>query len=366
MKAVYIAKKSEVEHSGYSLKIDGQVKALNDLGITMTLLAFEKVRKWQRMLPFQTGTIWCRSIWLPKDINGLYIRYQRSDYQFIQFLKRARAQNKNIKIVVEIPTYPYDKEKVHWLRKVRDKLYRKKMKKYVDKIAILAECAYVFGIPTIRIMNGIDLEKIKMRNCMESREHNGRKIIRFCMVAHFEPWHGIDRFLKGMEIYYKNEGKEHIELHLAGDGLEMPNIKKIISDCSLEKYVILHGEMESGELDKLYDKCDIAIGSLGAHRKDIFLSSELKSREYLAKGIPFIYSCAMDIFEKKEVDFAFQCPADESFIKIDEVISFYNNLLKKESIESLSKRIREYAEKTIDMKEVMKPVAEYFGGEDYL
>jgi len=359
MRTVYIAKKSEVEHSGYSLKINGQVDALNDLGVPMSLMAIEKVRKWQRMLPFQTGTIWSKKVILPKDITGIYIRYQRSDYQFIQFLKRIKKQNKDIKIVVEIPTYPYDMEKVHWLRKLRDKLYRGKMKGYVDRIAVLVDCNPVFSIPTIKIMNGINLKKVKIRNCADLKRKDKSRIIRFCMVAHFEPWHGVDRFLKGMADYYKNGGKEFIELHLAGDGLEMPNIKKIISINSLEKHVILYGEIEGEKLNKLYDNCDIAICSLGSHRKNIFLSSELKSREYLAKGIPFLYSGTMDVFEKLPVDFAYQCPADESPVNINEVIFFYMGLLKMQDIDSLTKRIRAYAEKMIDMKEVMRPVAEY-------
>ncbi len=360
MKTVYIAKKSEAEHSGYSLKIYGQVRALNDLGVPMTLMPLEKVRKWQRMLPFQTGTIWCGKIVLPEDITGVYIRYQRSDYQFIRFLKKTKRKNKNIKIIVEIPTYPYDKEKVHWLRKLRDVLYRKQMKAYVDRIAILVECESVFGIPVIKIMNGIDLEKITIRDSAGLCEKDEGKIIRFCMVAHFEPWHGIDRFLKGMADYYKNGGKTIVELHLAGDGLEMPNIRKTISAYSLEKYVVLHGEMNGKELNQLYNNCDMAICSLGSHRKDIFLSSELKSREYLAKGIPFVYSGVIDVFGVSGIDFAYQCPADESPVEIEKVLSFYKDLLKREDVSKLTDRIRAYAERMIDMKEVMRPVAEYF------
>lgn len=110
----------------------------------------------------------------------------------------------------------------------------------------------------------------------------------------------------------------------------------------------------------MYDKCNLAIASLGIHRLGISWLSTLKSREYLAKGIPFIYSGTIDVFAKNPVDFALQIPADDTPADFHSILSFYRNLYKKYSEEELCDRIRKYAEKYVSMFSAMKLTAEYF------
>ena len=68
-------------------------------------------------------------------------------------------KNMNIRTVIEIPTYPYEAEGRTSLRgrviQVLDKIFRKKLKKYVDRIVTYSDDKMIFGIKTINTINGI-------------------------------------------------------------------------------------------------------------------------------------------------------------------------------------------------------------------
>ena len=112
-------------------------------------------------------------------------------------------------------------------------------------------------------------------------------------------------------------------------------------------------------MDEVYDKCQFAIECLGCHRKGIDRSSSLKSREYLAKGMPFVYSGEIDVFLEDPVDFCLKVPADESPVDIEELVAFADGLYERESEEALIGRIRKYAEGHVGMNVAMKSVIDY-------
>jgi hypothetical protein len=107
----------------------------------------------------------------------------------------------------------------------------------------------------------------------------------------------------------------------------------------MEKNVILYGKKHGEELDRIFDKCDFGIGSLGRHRVGIDKIKTLKNREYAARGIPFIYSETDEDFDNKE--YVLKVPADETPIDIKRIIDFYQHLTLspyeiRDSIKNLS------------------------------
>ena len=66
----------------------------------------------------------------------------------------------------------------------------------------------------------------------------------------------------------------------------------------------------------LYDRCHFAIASLGLHRIGIDVASTLKTREYLAKGMPFVYSGEVDVFRDEPAHFCMAVPADETPVDV--------------------------------------------------
>ena len=88
-------------------------------------------------------------------------------------------------------------------------------------------------------------------------------------------------------------------------------------------------------------------------------SSSLKSREYLAKGIPFATSSKIDVFREHPVDFCLQLAGDDSPINIYKLIEFHDALYEKEAQSQLISRIRSFAEANVSIEGAMKNVIGY-------
>lgn len=285
-----------------------------------------------------------------KKINIIYIRYEHfSTPGFIKFLK----ENKSKKIILEIPTYPYDKEykigmTFRYIRFLIDKLYRMRMKKYIDRIVTFSIDKMIFGVPCINISNGVDYENIKK---VDEIKKNKKKIV-FTSVSSCDFWHGIDRFLESLKKYNLEINKKEIEFNIVGDGEKIKELKRIVKeDVWLLKIVKFHGFKEKKELDNIYNKTNICIGSLGRHRSGLYVMKALKNREYCAKGLPMLFS--EDDPDFRNVPFVYHISNDEKLIDISEVIEWY----KKMKI--TSEEIRNYSKKftwDIQMKKVMNEI----------
>lgn len=291
-------------------------------------------------------------------VDKVYIRYGYSEWKFIDLLKNISEVAD--KIIIEIPTYPYKGEATKSFKKkiayYIDQLYARKLKKYISGIATFSNHRKIFSIPCIKIMNGIDVDRvsIKIKDGVYSSQLN------LLAVASMTNSHGYDRLIEGMNDYYINGGVRDIVFNLVGDGIELPKYMQLVKKYNLETHVVFHGFKSGSELNKFYNKCDIAIECLATHRKKIFLSSSLKSREYGAKGMPMVTSCEIDAFPTRECDYVLKVPEDESHIDINQIIDFYSKLIYKYAdSKALAQQIRNDTKERCDMAIVMKPVIEY-------
>lgn len=285
----------------------------------------------------------------------VYNRYGLMDFFYFKMLKMLKS--KGSKIVVEIPTYPYDKERLPglawWLLYALDKIYRNRIKEFVDVIATYSNDDEIFGIRTIRIHNGIDFERVSLR-----QPQNNTDELHLIGVAGLAKWHGYDRLLEGMGRYYQSGAKRKIFFHIVGDGPVKCEYEKIVEKYQLQNYCFFEGVKTGRELDEIYDKCDIGIECLACFRKGLSLFSSIKSREYAAKGIPFIMAGKSDVFDNQ--DFVLKVPEDESAIIIQDIISFYEHIYKNHAPQEVAKSIRSRAEKYCDIQVTMRPVVDFF------
>ncbi len=283
-----------------------------------------------------------------KNTDVIYIRNFKCTPMSINWLRFLKKQD--LRILLEIPTYPYDKEIKNnssilvkflvWI----DKIYRKKLNLYVDKIITFSEDKEIFNIPCISIENGIDLEEVKL---VEKKEHKG---INFISVSQCHFWHGIDRVLYSLLQYIKSGGKEEIRFHIVGEGTETPKLKKIVeNNIELQDMVTFYGFKSGEELDEIYNNSDIALGSLGFYRSGLEKGSTLKMREYCAKGLPFVVGYDDTSFSK-DLSFYYQVSNDESLLDIEKIIEWYKNL------KVTPEEIRKYAEDNLSWDKQMKKV----------
>lgn len=291
-----------------------------------------------------------------KKYDWVYNRYGMMDTFYYRVLKRLHKNG--ARILIEIPTYPYAGEIpegiLYRLMFWWDEIYLKRLKRIVDRIVTYSQDEKIFDIQTIHIMNGVEVNSIKP----VCREKGIDDTIDLLIVALMQPYHGYERLLYGLKKYYEEGGTRKILCHFVGDGPERAAYEKIVSDCGLEDHTRFYGMKGGEELEHIYERADIGVCSLGCYKKGIYWSSELKSREYLAKGIPIIAGIEIDIFSVIDNNYFLQFPNDESLIAINQITKFYDKVYQQD-YQSVAENIREMASKYIDVKAAIKLVCDY-------
>lgn len=288
----------------------------------------------------------------------VYIRRTAADRLFIRFLQRLRKAYPECRILIELYTYPYDKDEFgKWYRLpyyCKEVYHRRKIPALIDRYVTVSKDERIFGKETIRIMNGILLEQVKTASCKD--EPDGR--IDMAAAAFMQKQHGYERVIKGLYHYYQAGGNRKVYFHLAGEGPEKSNYQKLVKKYQLEKNVLFYPELVGEQLDDFFERKDIAVSALGLYKNGVYYESSLKSREYLARGLPMITGCTVDVFEKKPCGYYCSFPNDRSSIDIEQVLIFCDKLYARGG-QSVRKDIRSYAEEMVSMDTAMKAVVDY-------
>lgn len=347
MKALFLHFHDFYPHSGISKKILYQVSALRECGLDVFLCHmtidengyqrrvcnetviedfgnsfFAKFLKWVR---FKTLTKYI----LENKIEFVYIRsFYNTNPPLLKMLRNL--QREGVKIVMELPTYPYDIEVKspslslsNRMIFLVNRLYRGRLKSCLTKIVTFSDYKEIHGVKTINISNGIDFERIKLKSAKSQSPNR----INLLGVAEIHYWHGFDRLIKGLADYYKSVQIEtEVFFDIVGGGVqnELDMLKNLTRELNLENYVTFYNESSGEELDAFFEKADFGVASLGRHRSGISKIKTLKTREYAARGIPFIYSETDDDFDN--MPYIIKAPADESPIDINKIVEFYKSL----------------------------------------
>ena len=291
-------------------------------------------------------------------IDFIYIRRRNISLNRLLTIRKIRKRNPNAKILYEVPTYPYKKELTkRWLDYPlwwKEQAYMPILHRYVDRIVTISKDEILFGIPTIQMINGINLNTIRP---IKPVPEDGA--IHIAAVAIFVWWHGYDRLIQGLGEYYASGGKRQIVLHLIGDGPLTTEFAISAKHHGISDKVIIHGYKTGVELDEIYDHCQLGIISLATQDKDIHIHSTLKSREYLAKGLPTIATGITDVFIGTNYPYNLELPEDTNNIDIQSIISFYDSIYLEKTRQQVIAEIRAFAECHIDINTTMAPVINY-------
>lgn len=378
-KLLYIAFRDfSKEHQGSLRKIKAQCRAFSRCGYDVLLLGRYKgdlydvlhetrltshgvpssapsalvavVAKWRQCLDII-------SFIKDRSYDACYVRYEFSDGFLIKML--SRLSKKCSRIALELPTWPYEGElsdsKLGKVKLQIDRYYRRRLSKYVGLIVSFYEMPKtLFNIPTKQIPNGFDFDSVSPAN-----ETLDKDCIHVAAVSSMRPWHGYERFIEGLYEYYRSGGDRNIVLHLVGDGPEKKKYEALVSKYKLASHVSLEGPLSGSRLDGLLERCDLGIDSLARHRSGISVLSSLKSREYGAKGIPFLNSCKIDVIEGSCPYVLYVSPSEDP-IDIASVIKFRDSLYCSRDRCDLARDIHEYFALRCDMYQTLLPVMEWF------
>lgn len=328
------------KYNGISKKIGYQVKALQECGANVHLCYYDVNPSGQRMwmvngqLLADLGHGWRGKLRKRMDFSPL-LRYAESagiDAVYIRSFHNANPftirlaqglKRLNIRLLLEIPTYPYDgeyhtaKEKIQLLT---DRLFRHAFCRYMDVVITYSDHPTLFGRPTLRLSNGIDFSALPLHT---ATGHDLNHEVHLVAVAEIHFWHGYDRLIHGLAQYYQSTPTCKVYFHLAGEfsgKREEEDILTPIRRYGLEPYVILHGPLHDTALDNLFCQADLAVGSLGRHRSGISSLKTLKNREYAARGLAFV--CSEHDADFELMPYVLRVPADESPIDLKSLLEF--------------------------------------------
>lgn len=319
---------------------DGQERVIGSVGNIKKTPAYMKMYKTLKNMKY----------------DWVYNRYGMMDTFYYRVLKRLHKNG--AAILIEMPSYPYIGElpegMLYRLMELWDRAYCNKLSRCVERITTYSLDDQIYGIKTINITNGIDFSLIKIK---EIKTIDG--LINLIGVAHLSKWHAYDRVIKGLHEYYTKAANEMIiNFHIVGTGDSLQEYENMVQEYGLKDHVFFYGNKYGDELDEIYDRCDIAVSSLGAHRAGVKGQvSVLKSREYAAKGMPMISSTLIDIFKMEDFKYICYFPEDDTPIDMSKVIEFYTEITADKK--DIRYEIREYAYSKCDKSIVMAPIIKY-------
>ena len=368
MKILFLVYHGFSEVSGISKKIHYQVKGLRENGHEVHLCSYGFASNGHRcryidgevLRDYGTGMMaglrqrteydsvfdYCQL----NAIGFVYARcFQNANPWLIRFFRRLREAG--IKAVTEIPTYPYDQEFVGFPFLTRmglkvDQLFRRRLYQEMEAMVTFSDAERIFGQRTIRISNGVDFDSIALHHFQNTDD-----AIHLIGVAEVHYWHGYDRMMVGLGEYYRRGGTRKVFFHVVGGvadsemhtSVHARGFDEIIRTYGIERYVIFHGQLFGDELDRVFNQCQFAVGSLGRHRSGITVIKTLKNREYATRGVPFIYSEQDSDFDHRP--YVLKAPADESPIDVPQILDFIDRFQMQPSeirstVENLSWRIQ--------------------------
>ncbi len=352
---------------GVSQKIDGQIEVFKRNGFDSTFVSgfdngiYVRDNDGNEQLCDNSGSVrkqicdWC--IRHADGIGYVYIRFQFFDPLV---LKMLQAFKKNGAVVVmEIPTYPYEDElRIQGLKGLLklfvDRTFRKQCTDLIDRFACPLYDKPILGTETIRIRNGIDTARIRLRQPDPDPSR-----IRLLAVASMSRWHGFERMIEGLRLYYSRGSQREIVFNVVGEGVELEKYKELVRNYDLEERVVFWGRCFGEELEKAYSGSDIGVSSLGMHRLNTEISNPLKTVEYLAKGLPVICEDG-EVSIPKDNPYRCTVPFDDSPIDIESTIRFYDSVYLDGDPEKVAQSIRKMCDEKCSIDSAMKSIVDFY------
>ena len=219
-------------------------------------------------------------------------------------------------------------------------------KKYISYFLCEGNITEMFEVPAYTMNMGVDIEHIIPHHYRGENDE-----LNLISVANENVYHAYDRIIESVHAY---QGNKKVKVHLVGTISDAS--KALISKYGLEEKVILYGKKCGNELDEIYDKCNVGLGPFGQHRVGGKKDTGLKTKEYFAKGIPYIFS-GEEPTVPVDYPYIYRFPSDESPIDFDKVWNFYKSYANDPTV---IQKMRLFAMENYSWHKIMEDALSHF------
>ena len=376
-KLLYIMKYSIDEDFNLKMKFDGQLAAFENMGFQVFYIGYDR-ENFYLIHKDKKKVIGKTHFAFPSYIHTLfYVQQNRLVSKLMKRMKfdyvywrsapcwlttwRAAAAIKRYdgKLIYEFPTFLKTKEKP--LSKMRAifgiyaGIWQNLLDKKVDCFVMIGEDAggQYKGKPAVNIDNGVNVADIPVRHFTPDPDH-----IHLLALASMSYWHGYDKLIRSIAEYKRDT---QVILHMVGgnSGGSLEDWKQLAEELGVTDRVIFHGQKSGKELEELFDICDLGINSLALYRKDLYSASELKAREYAARGLPFVRSVDDKVLDEASTEEVYwiKLANDDSVPDLQEIIDFAYQMREDASV---PERLHDFAQKHMTWEGQYRQVFEIF------
>lgn len=360
---------------GVEKKLVERAKAVSDLGLDMDIYYFNFARCLQddgiRFFKRKDGpanrlgsALWrysCISRQVDADrYDLLVLRYSGGDFSlFSRFLRNNAHKIVTEHQAKELPeTYTYKTSRPQ-------KMIAVFMERFLGP-KMIRRCAGLIGncdevrhyelersrlsMPSLTLPDGVSVEDTPFS---KTAPYKGDVLNLLCLATSFSPWQGLDRVLAGLAAY----GGPKPRLHLKVVGEVSPEDLTLAKQLSHRPHVQADfpGRQYGPELEAIFKKTHMAFGPLAMFRKGLEGGSALKTREYMARGLPFVVG-HRDPDLQGAGEFLLPVAHDDSPVNMKTVVDFAERILNRPEV---SESMRDYARKRLDWKIKMKQMWDF-------
>lgn len=302
---------------------------------------------------------------IEKDVDSVYFRSPGLGLFSHQLFKGLRKAG--VSVMVEIPTWPFWFEKRKQIeeafaRSMTDGIAKTvgaidywieshRLAGLVDGVVTFSDEREIWGLPAFGISNGYDFRSAPR---LKEREHDSE--LRFVTAATLRDNHGVDRMIRAIADY---QGSVPVSFHIAGEGDASDELRSLAQELGvLNRSVFFYGYLYGADLIDLYSRCDVGVSALGFHRYGVMNCSPLKTKEYLALGLPCLGSDSeKDILDSPTAAYFFAISSDELPFDLGAAVGFFIDL-KTNGV--TREEVRAVSERVFDWKVIMKPIVDRF------
>ena len=350
MKIVYLINENLQSNSGVIQKIKAQVNQWTEYGHTVYLLSYKTMCIYdsEYKVLYQEDTVNIKFGKIGKAIEQLRNYYliskliKKINFDFIytraiRYMPFITKVLKSNTVVMEINSDDTSEYKLRSkFRYIYNLLTRELILKEVDAfVSVSRELKAKFekyNKPIVVIANGINPELYHIQY-----NSNTRPILLFIGSPN-QAWHGLDKIIK-MSKYFTQ-----YDFYIVGtEGEDTHNLKYF-------------GYLSYEDSLKVLNQVDIGIATLSLYVKNMKEASPLKTRQYLACGLPIIYAYE-DTDISDEVDFALKLENKENNLNFEKINIFVNKVFRNTEIKQ---NARAFAITSLDFKSKEKLRLDFF------